>query len=111
MDMKQLRSFVEVARLRQFTEAANRVHLSQPAVSTQIRALERELGVDLLERTTKRVTLTEKGELFYSYALRMLELEQTALEKLRLYGTDDHARRIYNPFLLPASANSVWVPQ
>ena len=47
MDMKQLRSFVEVARLRQFTEAANRVHLSQPAVSTQIRALERELGVDL----------------------------------------------------------------
>ncbi|MCI6698826.1 MAG: LysR family transcriptional regulator [Lachnospiraceae bacterium] len=82
MDMKQLRSFVEVARLRQFTEASNRVHLSQPAVSTQIRALERELGVDLLERTTKRVTLTEKGELFYSYALRMLELEQTALEKL-----------------------------
>ncbi len=49
MDMKQLRSFVEVARLRQFTEAANRVHLSQPAVSTQIRALERELGVDLLK--------------------------------------------------------------
>ena len=69
MDMKQLRSFVEVARLRQFTEAANRVHLSQPAVSTQIRALERELGVDLLERTTKRVTLTEKGELLSSQTL------------------------------------------
>lgn len=82
MDTKQLRSFVEVARLRQFTEAAGRLHLSQPAVSAQIRSLEKELGTDLLERTTKRVTLTAKGTLFFNYAVRMLELERTALEKL-----------------------------
>ncbi len=104
MDMKQLRSFTEVARLKQFTEAADRLHLSQPAVSAQIRALERELGAELLERTTKRVRLTGKGKLFYSYAVRMLELERTAIEKLS--ASSDHvitlgASTIPSSYLLP----------
>lgn len=82
MDLKQVRSFVEVARVKRFTEAAERLHLSQPAVSAQIRALEKDLGAELLERTTKRVRLTEKGRQFYTYAVRIMELERTAREKM-----------------------------
>lgn len=59
--LKQLRSFVAVAEELNFTRAARRLHLSQPALSVQIRHLERDLGVDLLRRTSRSVELTEAG--------------------------------------------------
>src|SRR3954468_10166002 len=60
-ELRQLRTFVAVAEERNFTRAAERLHLGQQAVSKSVQQLERELGVELLERTTREVSLTPAG--------------------------------------------------
>ena len=72
MDLRQLRSFAAVARHRHFTRAAEELHLAQSAVSAHVRKLEQELGMPLLERTSRRVALTEAGERVFARAQRML---------------------------------------
>ncbi|WP_433384523.1 LysR family transcriptional regulator [Actinoplanes sp. CA-142083] len=66
MELRQLETFAAVARQGGFTRAAEHLRLAQSAVSAQVRALEAELGVPLFTRTTRRVTLTEAGELLLS---------------------------------------------
>ena len=61
-DLRRLQYFVAVARERNFTRAAERLHVAQPALSRQVKLLERELGVELLHRTTHEFELTEAGE-------------------------------------------------
>src|SRR5581483_7535059 len=78
MDPRRLEAFVAVARERSFTRAALGLHLSQSAVSQQIRALERELGTQLLERTRRRVDLTPAGAALYERAERILRDLETA---------------------------------
>ncbi len=72
MELRQLAYFDAVVRHGSFTKAAQRLHVAQPAVSAQIRRLESELGTVLLERTTRRVSLTHAGELFLSRARQVL---------------------------------------
>ncbi len=60
-ELRHLRAFAAVARARNFTRAAERLHMAQQAVSKSVRQLEHELGVTLLERTTREVRLTEAG--------------------------------------------------
>src|ERR671936_124931 len=68
MDLRQLSYFVAVAEDGQFTRAANRVSVAQPAVSAQIRRLERELGATLFHRDRRAVTLTIAGDVDHRLA-------------------------------------------
>jgi DNA-binding transcriptional LysR family regulator len=72
LELRHLRYFVAVAEERSFLKAAERLHISQPPLSTQIRDLEEELGVKLLERSSKGITLTVGGVVFYSEARAVL---------------------------------------
>jgi DNA-binding transcriptional LysR family regulator len=72
MELRQLRYLDTVARRRSFTRAALDLHIAQSAVSQQVGRLERELGVELLRRTTRRVEVTEMGELVLTRARRVL---------------------------------------
>ena len=81
MNLKQLEAFARVAEAKSFSEAAKILYLTQPTVSAHVASLEQELGVCLLMRSTKEVSLTEEGEILYDYAMQMLELEQQIRER------------------------------
>ncbi|TYB46308.1 LysR family transcriptional regulator [Actinomadura chibensis] len=81
MDVKQLKALVTVAETGSVTRAAELLHLVQPAVTRQIRALERDLGVPLFERTRQGMRLTDAGEILLERARRALtELERARAE-------------------------------
>jgi DNA-binding transcriptional LysR family regulator len=71
--LQRLRYFVAVADELSFTRAAERLHVSQPSLSAQVRALERGLGLELLHRTTRRVELTEAGRVLHEDVRRILD--------------------------------------
>ncbi|UNK42410.1 LysR family transcriptional regulator [Luteimonas sp. S4-F44] len=72
MDLRQLRYFCAVARERNFTRAAEALHIAQPPLSRQIQLLEEELGVQLISRSTRPLRLTDAGRLFHEQALQIL---------------------------------------
>ena len=72
MELRHLRYFVAVAEERNFTRAAQRLHIAQPPLSRQIQQLEEILGVQLFERNSRPLKLTETGKFFYSHAVQVL---------------------------------------
>jgi DNA-binding transcriptional LysR family regulator len=82
MDTRQLAAFCMVVERRSFSQAAERLGVTQPAVSQQIRALEERVGRKLIDRSGRRVEPTEAGERLYQSAQRLLAVEQQLLEEL-----------------------------
>lgn len=82
MHIRTLETFVWIARLGSFRAAANRIYSSQPSVSARIAGLEDQLGVELFDRTGKKVTLTAKGREFLVYAEKMLSLHGEMLQAI-----------------------------
>jgi DNA-binding transcriptional LysR family regulator len=82
MDTRQLAAFCAVVERRSFSQAAARLGVTQPAVSLQVRALEKRLGAQLLDRSGRRVEPTEAGWRVYRGAQRLLSLEQQLLDEL-----------------------------
>jgi DNA-binding transcriptional LysR family regulator len=80
MDTRQLAAFCAVVERKSFSEAAERLGVTQPAVSLQVRALEDRLGRQLLDRSGRRVEPTEAGQRLYRRAQRLLQLEEQLLE-------------------------------
>lgn len=78
MEFDQLRLFVDLVREQSFTKVAERNYITQPAVSLSIQKLEDELGTKLLERTTRKVLVTEEGRILYDYAREILEKAREA---------------------------------
>ena len=72
MELRHLRYFVAVAEERNFTRAAQRLHMAQPPLSRQIQQLEETLGVQLFERNSRPLKLTETGKFFYLHAVQLL---------------------------------------
>lgn len=80
MDIKQLTYFITIAEEGTITQAANKLHMAQPPLSTQLKLLEDELGVKLIERGARKVKLTDAGKILYKRAKHILEIT-TSTEK------------------------------
>src|SRR5579884_3985582 len=89
MDLRQLRYLVALADERNFSRAAVREHIAQPALSQQLRRLEDEVGLLLVERTTRQMRLTEAGDLLVARARRiMAEVDAAHVELAAVKGID-----------------------
>jgi DNA-binding transcriptional LysR family regulator len=86
MEIRQLRSFINVARLLSFNRAAKKMHYAQSSVSAQIHALEEELSVKLFDRLGKTIILTEAGERLVQYAEKITALEEETRSELKSEG-------------------------
>ncbi|WP_036594512.1 LysR substrate-binding domain-containing protein [Ottowia thiooxydans] len=92
MDFRQIRYFIAVAEERHFRRAAEKLHISQPPLSQQIQALEKELGTVLLARNRRSVELTAAGEAFLRRARALVEQAASAATEARQIGRGDAGR-------------------
>ena len=83
MQLKQLEVFVQVAKLKSFSRAAEALYLTQPTVSAHLAALEDDLGVKVVMRSTRSVALTPAGQVLYNYAAQILGLCERAEREVR----------------------------
>jgi DNA-binding transcriptional LysR family regulator len=96
MELRHMRYFVAVAEARNFTRAAARLHLTQPSLSRQIRALENELGVSLLHRGKGGITLTAAGNEYLARARKLLADSAAAVRVTQAVGRSEHRHRFYS---------------
>ena len=82
MDIKELTNFIAIAENGSISKAARELHMSQPPLTKQLQRLETELNVTLFERTSKGVTLTKKGRMFYRRALSLIAFSESIFSEL-----------------------------
>lgn len=107
MELRHLRYFVAVAAHGSFSRAAERLHLTQPPLSRQVRDLEEELGVRLLVRGHNAVKLTEAGELFYEEAREVLARAEEAVARVRGGDASETLRVGYAPSMTAGIMSAV----
>ena len=117
MDFEQLETFLEVARYSSFSRAAEKRFRTQPAISSQIRALEEEVGAKLLDRSGGKVSITASGKLFQKYAEEILEARKAVLIAIAetervprgeiIVGANEGTACTSFPKSLPSSKNSI----
>ena len=88
MDLQQLKYFLSVSQTLNFSEAAKRHFMTQPAVSRQITKLENELNVKLFFRSSHKVALTDAGKEFYKYALDILDVSEKAASQMHIISNE-----------------------
>jgi DNA-binding transcriptional LysR family regulator len=109
LNLRQLEAFYLVGKMKSFTQAAEELNVTQPAVTIQVKYLEKSLNLRLIQQVGKRVQLTEAGELLYQYAEKIFGLVSDADEKMRDFkklmrgtlriGTTKHYARYIMPYL------------
>lgn len=82
MDIKQIINFITIVEEGNITKAAQKLHISQPPLSNQLKALEEELGVKLIERGSRKVTLTDVGNLLYKRGKDMVNVFESTLNEV-----------------------------
>jgi len=82
MDIKQLTYFVTIAEEGTITNAANKLHMAQPPLSTQLKVLEDELGIKLIERGARKIKLTDAGKILYKRAKNILEITNSTTKEI-----------------------------
>ena len=82
MELRQLEYFLMVSDLASFTRAAERLYVSQPAVTNAVRSLEEELGIQLLDRSQRKVTLTAEGKIFHRHIQNIMRGISTTLNEI-----------------------------
>lgn len=82
MDLRVLKYFVTVVNEKTISKAAKSLHLSQPALSKQLKELENELGIILFERGSREISLTEEGKYLYSKSIEILSLVNSTVSNL-----------------------------
>src|SRR5262249_16846759 len=85
MELRQLEYFIAVADEMNFSRAAQRVHVVQSALSTSVSKLERELGVELFNRSKQQIKITPAGELFRERARRVIQTARLAKDSMSIY--------------------------
>lgn len=89
MDIRQLRYFIAIVEEGTISLAANRLHISQPPLSQQLKSMEEELGSVLVYRRGKRLEITESGKALYKYALQVTQLMEEAKAEVKEVGNGD----------------------
>lgn len=106
MNLKQLESFTLIIESRSFSQAAKKLFLTQPTISSHISLLEKELNTQLLIRTTKDVYPTEEGKKLYTYAKQILNIQNTIFQEFNVKSEDNNlltlgASTIPEQYILP----------
>jgi len=106
MYLEQLKHFITVAELGSVTQAAQQLHISQPAVSYSLKTLEEELGVSLFKRVKKRLTLTEEGTYYFTGVRSVISQLETLNNEMKHLGNQKRSLKIGVPpmigtFLFP----------
>lgn len=110
MNLRQLEAFYLVVKKKSYTRAAEEFNVTQPAVTIQVKSLEKTLNLKLIQQVGKRIQLTEAGELLFQYAEKIFDLVRDADEKMKDFkklirgtlqiGTTKNYARYIMPFLL-----------
>lgn len=85
MNMSQIHEFIILAKFLNFTESAAKLHIAQPTLTKHIQALESEVGVELLVRTTQEIHLTPAGKIFFEGAISIIETYENMVNNIKTY--------------------------